>query len=45
LTAAVTSVVLGLDLLKEKKHADAEPQLRECLAIREKKPADDWVTV
>jgi serine/threonine protein kinase len=33
---------LGLNLLQQKKMADAEPILRECLAIREKKERDDW---
>src|SRR5262249_8412001 len=35
---------LGLNLLKQKKWADAEPILRESLAIREKKEPDDWRT-
>jgi tetratricopeptide (TPR) repeat protein len=33
---------LGLNLLQQKKLADAEPILRECLALREKKEPDDW---
>ena len=36
--------MLGLNLLKQKKWVDAEPILRECLAIREKKQPDDWTT-
>jgi hypothetical protein len=35
---------LELNLLKQKKWADAEPILRECLAIREKKQPDAWTT-
>jgi TolA-binding protein len=35
---------LGLCLLKSGKPADAEPVLRECLAIRDKKQPDDWMT-
>jgi hypothetical protein len=35
---------LGLNLLQQKKWAEAEPILRECLAIREKKVPDDWRT-
>ena len=34
----------GLALLELKAWADAEPILRECLAIREKTEADDWRT-
>jgi serine/threonine protein kinase len=34
----------GLTLLKAGKPADAEPTLRECLAIRAKKEPDAWVT-
>jgi serine/threonine protein kinase len=33
---------LGLCLLRQGKHADAEPVLRECLTIREKKAAGSW---
>src|SRR5260370_14354124 len=36
---------LGLDLLHQKKWTDAEPLLRECLAIREKTQPDVWSTV
>jgi TolA-binding protein len=35
---------LGLNRLKQKKFAEAEPALRECLAIRAKKQPDDWLT-
>jgi tetratricopeptide (TPR) repeat protein len=35
---------LGLNLLRQKKWADAEPVLREALAIREKKDPDGWTT-
>jgi serine/threonine protein kinase/tetratricopeptide (TPR) repeat protein len=34
---------LGLNLLRQQKHADAERVLSECLAIREKATPDDWV--
>jgi non-specific serine/threonine protein kinase/serine/threonine-protein kinase len=34
--------ILGLSCLKQKKWADAEPVLRESLAIREKKTPDNW---
>ncbi len=35
---------LGLNLLHQKKWTDAEPLLRECLAIREKTQPDVWST-
>jgi tetratricopeptide (TPR) repeat protein len=35
---------LGLNLLKQQKYAEAEPLLRDCLAIREQKQPDDWTT-
>ena len=35
---------LGLNLLQQKKWTDAEPVLRECLALREKKQPDLWST-
>jgi serine/threonine protein kinase len=35
---------LGWNLLKQRKYADAEPLLRECLKIREKARPDDWTT-
>ncbi len=36
--------VLGLNLLLQKKAADAEPVLRECLALRQKKEPGVWTT-
>jgi eukaryotic-like serine/threonine-protein kinase len=36
--------LLGLTLLKAGKPAEAEPVLRECLAVRAKKQPDDWLT-
>jgi tetratricopeptide (TPR) repeat protein len=35
---------LGLNLLHQKKWADAEPVLRDCLAIRAKQIPDSWLT-
>ena len=35
---------LGSNLIQQKKWAEAEPILRECLAIREKAQPDDWNT-
>jgi tetratricopeptide (TPR) repeat protein len=35
---------VGLGLLEQKKWAEAEPLLRECLAIREKTQPDHWAT-
>ncbi len=35
---------IGLSLLQLKKWTEAEPLLRECLAIREKTEPDDWRT-
>jgi len=37
-------VTLGLILLQQKKYAEAEPLLRECLAVRTKHMPDDWLT-
>jgi hypothetical protein len=37
-------VYLGLVLLQQKKWADAEPLLRECLAVRQKQIPDSWLT-
>ncbi len=34
----------GVNLLHQKKWTDAEPLLRECLAIREKNQPDAWQT-
>jgi tRNA A-37 threonylcarbamoyl transferase component Bud32 len=39
---AKTLFVLGSALLKTEEYADAEPALRECLAIRAKKRPDTW---
>jgi tetratricopeptide (TPR) repeat protein len=41
---AVMLAQLGMALLERKHWAAAEPFLRECLAIREKKQPDDWRT-
>jgi tetratricopeptide (TPR) repeat protein len=35
---------LGLNLLSQKKYADAEKLLRDCLAIRDKSQPDEWTT-
>jgi eukaryotic-like serine/threonine-protein kinase len=35
---------LGRNLLRQRKYADAEPLLRESLAIRQEKVPDDWRT-
>ncbi len=35
---------IGLGLLEQKKWTEAEPLLRECLAIREKTQPDAWST-
>jgi serine/threonine protein kinase len=35
---------LGLILVQQKKWIEAEPHLRECLAIREKQEPEDWRT-
>jgi non-specific serine/threonine protein kinase/serine/threonine-protein kinase len=35
---------LGLNLLQQKKSADAEAVLRECLGVRQQKAADVWTT-
>src|SRR5205823_5426417 len=43
--ASDTHVVLsalGLNLLKQQRYVEAEPLLRECLAIREKQLPDAW---
>jgi eukaryotic-like serine/threonine-protein kinase len=36
--------VLGLNLLKHKKYAEAEAVLRDCLAARDREGPDDWAT-
>jgi non-specific serine/threonine protein kinase/serine/threonine-protein kinase len=35
---------LGLNLLKQRRYAEAEPLLRECLRIRERIAPDNWAT-
>jgi hypothetical protein len=35
---------LSANLLRQEKYTDAEPLLRECLAIRAKEMPDDWLT-
>src|SRR5262249_21546733 len=42
-TAALLAV-RGLSLIQHEKWAEAEPVLRECLAIREKVQPDEWTT-
>jgi serine/threonine protein kinase len=42
--AAGVLSALGSNLLQQKKWADAEAVLRECLAIREKRLPDGWTT-
>lgn len=44
LDTAATMAQLATNLLFQRKFADAEPLLRECLAVREAKIADDWST-
>jgi serine/threonine protein kinase len=41
---ASSGVQLGFNLLQQEKYAEAEPILRECLAIRQKKELDAWTT-
>jgi tetratricopeptide (TPR) repeat protein len=41
---ATETALLGRNLLKQKKYAESEPIVRECLAIREKKQPDEWTT-
>jgi len=36
--------LLGTNLLRQHKYADAEPLLRDCLRIREAKQPDKWTT-
>jgi WD40 repeat protein/serine/threonine protein kinase len=36
--------ILGQNLLQQRKYADAEPVLRDCLALREKAEPDAWTT-
>jgi tetratricopeptide (TPR) repeat protein len=35
---------LAVNLMLQKKHGEAEPVLRDCLAIREKNQPDEWTT-
>jgi serine/threonine protein kinase len=35
---------LGLNLLQQRKYADAEPLLRDCLKIRQAKQPEEWTT-
>jgi tetratricopeptide (TPR) repeat protein len=35
---------LGLNLLRQKKYADGEKVLRDCLTVRQKKVPDAWTT-
>ena len=39
---AVELSSLGRNLMQQKKYADAEPLLRDCLTVREKKAANTW---
>ena len=41
---AVVLALLGGNRLKQQKFSEAEPILRECLAIREQNEPDDWTT-
>ena len=43
LTAGVTAP-LGLNLLRQHKDEEAEPLLRECLAVHQKNEPDAWTT-
>ena len=45
-TRALPSPWLSLasNLFQQRKWAEAEPVLRECLAVREKSQPDDWIT-
>jgi serine/threonine protein kinase/tetratricopeptide (TPR) repeat protein len=44
LRVAAQAATLGLNLLRQHKPAEAEPILRECLAIRTQKQPDEWTT-
>ena len=44
LRTCVALAQLGLNLLGQKKYADAEPVLRDCLKNRERKQPDEWRT-
>jgi serine/threonine protein kinase/Tfp pilus assembly protein PilF len=43
INAAAALALLGLNLLKQKNFAEAEPVLRECLCIRKEKMPDNWL--
>jgi serine/threonine protein kinase len=43
-TTTAHMAVLGLNLLQQKKYAQAEALLRDCLAIRDKKQPELWTT-
>jgi serine/threonine protein kinase len=43
-TTAGAMAYLGLNLLQQKKHAEAEKLLRDCLRILQKAQPDDWTT-
>jgi serine/threonine protein kinase/tetratricopeptide (TPR) repeat protein len=41
---AVELALLGINLIKQQKYADAETVLRECVTIRQKTIPDAWIT-
>src|SRR5262249_34704832 len=41
---AAAMAELSLNLLRQKKHAEAEKHLHDCLRIREKTQPDEWTT-
>jgi tetratricopeptide (TPR) repeat protein/tRNA A-37 threonylcarbamoyl transferase component Bud32 len=43
-STAATLARLSVNLLEQKKYAEAEPLLRDCLAIRRKQLPNDWLT-
>ena len=44
LQTAAALAALAANLVEQKKYADADPVLRECLAIRFQKDPEDWTT-
>jgi serine/threonine protein kinase len=44
LRTAGQTALLGHNLLRQKKYADAEPLLRDCLKVREAKQKEAWTT-
>jgi tetratricopeptide (TPR) repeat protein len=44
LRTASALIQVGMNLLKQKKFAEAEPLLRQCLKVREARQPDDWTT-